>query len=196
MGFVQSVSVWKIAQIRLCVCVYHFLYILYYNFLPCMPTSISAFPKCSPFSLWRYWGIIRSVLTGIPHWDGALQRAQSIAFVSTGWEMSLCRSLSLLWPQSLRIEMLMWHYESEVRTVQPFVDRRPFGVIEMCAYSRANAISGCSHSRHSEIAHALVGLLFMSSFERQLDILIMSCKCICLYNASDYSDSQDKPYIS
>lgn len=69
-------------------------------------------------------------------------------------------------------------------------------MIEMCAYSRANAIGRCSHSHHSEIAQALVGLLFTSNFERQLDILIMSCKCIPLYNASDYSDSQDKPYIS
>lgn len=69
-------------------------------------------------------------------------------------------------------------------------------MIEMCAYSRANVIGGCSHSQHSEIAPALVGLLFRSTFERQLDILIMSCKFIPLYNTSDYSDSQDKPYIS
>lgn len=96
----------------------------------------------------------------------------------------------------MRIEMLMWHYEREVRTTQPFVDRRPFGVIEMCAYSRANAIGGCSHSQYSEIAQALVGLLSMSSFERQLDILIMACKCIPPYHARDYSDSQDNPYKS
>lgn len=131
-----------------------------------------------------------------PHWNGALQRAQSTPFVSTGWEMSLRRSPSLLWPQSMRIEMLMWHYEWEVRTVQPFVDKRPFGLIEMCAYSRTNATSGCSHSRHSEIAQALVSLLSILSFERKLDILIMPCKCIPLYNVSDYSDSQDKPHIS
>lgn len=67
-------------------------------------------------------------------------------------------------------------------------------MIEMCAYSRANAIGRCSHSQHSEIAQALVGLLSMSSFERQLDILKMSCKCIPLYHASDDSDSQDNPY--
>jgi hypothetical protein len=103
---------------------------------------------------------------------------ESTPFVCTGWEMFLQRSPSLLWPQSIRIEMLMWHYEWEVRTVQPFVDKRPSGLIELCAYSIANAISGCSHSQHSEIAQALVSLLFMCSFERQLDILIMSWKCI------------------
>lgn len=94
------------------------------------------------------------------------------------------------------MEMLMWHSEQEVRTVQPFVDRKLLALIEMCAYSKANAICGCSHSQHSEIGQALVSLLSMWSSERQLDILILSCKCVPLYNASDYSDSSDKPHIS
>lgn len=91
------------------------------------------------------------------------------------------------------MEMLMWYSAQEVRTVQPFVDRK---LIEMCAYSKANAFRGCSHSQHSEIGQALVSLLSVWSSERQLDILILSCKCSPLYNASDYSDSQDKPHIS
>lgn len=94
------------------------------------------------------------------------------------------------------MEMLMWHYEQEVKTVQSFVDRKSLVLIEMCAYSKANAIGGCSHSQHSEIAQALASLLSTGSFERQLDILILSCKCISLHNASDYSDSQDKPHMS
>lgn len=93
------------------------------------------------------------------------------------------------------MEMLMYSAQ-EVRTVQPFVDRKPLALIEMCAYSKANAFRGCSHSQHSEIGQALVSLLSMWNSERQLDILILSCKCSPLYNASDYSDSQDKPHIS
>lgn len=51
-------------------------------------------------------------------------------FVSIGWELSLCWSPSILWPQSMRIEMQMWHYEWEVRTVRPFVGRRPVGWVK------------------------------------------------------------------
>lgn len=154
------------------------------------------FPKLSPFSTLEVLGCHKeSSQPSLPRkwWPS---ESSKCPFVATGWEMSLWRSPSLLWPQSMRIEMLMWHYEWEVRTVQPFVDRKCFGLIEMCAYSRENAIGRCSHSQHSEIAKALGSLLSRFSFERQLDIFIMACKCIPLYNASDYSDSQDKPHIS
>lgn len=177
---------WKIAQIRQSACVYYFFTFLIIAFFHeyLHPFLLS---EIDPLSVSGVLGLQYEVFwQTLPHWDGVLQRAQITTFVSTGWEMSLHRPPSLSWPQNMRIEMLMWHYEWEVKAVQPFVDRRPFGVIEMCAYSRVNAISRCSHSQHSAIAQALVGFLFMSTFERQLDILIMSCKCIPLYNASDY----------
>lgn len=157
---------------------------------------MSASPHHSPFSLWRRWRVKESLWTDISPRGGVLQRAPSPPFVSTGWELSLCTSPSLLWPQSTRIEMLMWHYEWEVRTVRPFVDGRPFGVSEMYPHSRVNAIPGCSHNQRSEIAQALAGFSSRSSFERQLDILLMPRKRTRLYNDSDHSGSQDKPHVS
>lgn len=46
--------------------------------------------------------------------------------------MFLCRSPSLLWPQSMRIEMLMWHYEWEVRTIQLLWTRGLWGDWNVC----------------------------------------------------------------
>ena len=164
--------------------------------LPCTPPSMPAFPNRSPFSLWRSWRAIWSLWTDTPHWDSALQRAQDPPFC-----VYRLRTVSLLISQHLmttehenrNANVTLW---VRGKACPAFCGQEACGVSEMHAYSRGNAIPGRSHSQRSEVDQALVGFLSRSSFERQLDILIMSCKCMHLYNASDYSASRDKPHVS
>lgn len=162
-----------------------------------MHTSIHAcLPKLLPFSLWRSGRAIWSLWTDTPHWDSALQKVQSPPFC-----VYRLRTVFLLISQRL----MTTEHENRNANVTlrvrgkdcpAFCGQEACGVSEMYAYSRLNAIPGCSHSQRSEVEQALVGFLSRSSFERQLDILIISCKCMHLYNASDYSASREKPHVS
>lgn len=164
--------------------------------LPCIPPSMPAFPNCSLSVSGDPGGQFGAFEQTPPHWDSALQKVQSPPFC-----VYRLRTVSLLISQRL----MTTEHENRNANVTlrvrgkdcpAFCGQEACGVSEMYAYSRLNAIPGCSHSQRSEVEQALVGFLSRSSFERQLDILIMSCKCMHLYNASDYSASREKPHVS
>ena len=194
MDFMQSAPLWKVTQIKQCLYgpfSLHPFFSIHVFLHPCLLSQIAPLSGSGDTG-GQYGAFEQTPLTETVPFRGF----KAPPLVSIVWELSLCWSPSVLWPQSRRIEMQMWPYECERGKDCPaFCGQDARGVSEMCAYSRLRAIPGCSHSQRSQ-ADPARGAVPRSGFERQLDIPIMPCKCMHLYNASGYSDSRDKPRVS
>lgn len=196
-GLRNSVPLKKVAQRRQRLHIPSSLHLCSLTFVYELPMPISNFQNCFPSSLWMWWGKISNLLVSKP------SPTEMVPF--RGLTTPLC--VHRLRNVSVKISQTLMTTEHENRNANVtlwvrgkacpvYCGQEVFGLIEMYAYSTADATGGCSHSQHSEIAQELESLFSVFCFERQLDILIMSCKYIPSHNANDYSDSQVKSHIS
>ena len=201
MDFMQSAPLWKVTQIKQRLCgpfSLHPFFSVHVFLHPCLLSQIAPLSGSGDTG-GQYGAFEQTPLTETVPFRGF----KAPPLVSIVWELSLCWSPSVLWPQSRRMEMQMWPYECKRGKDCPAfcgqdargVGRMPAGWVK-CAHTvdwkPSPGVPTVSAPRQSRPW----GAVPRSGFERQLDIPIMPCKCMHLYNASGYSDSRDKPRVS